>query len=182
MPGAGKSVVSDTARSLGLEVVVMGDVIREEADASGIEKSPKSLGDLMIKLRKEKGNEIIAKRCLAKISGKEVAVVEGVRSLEELEYFKRYADVCLIAVHAAQPTRYHRLLKRGRPDDPKDLETFIERDRRELQVGVGSVIALADKLFINEGTIEDLIKSVEEFFKREILGGQSGRTDRVTSH
>ncbi|MGQ9759302.1 MAG: AAA family ATPase [Candidatus Methanomethylicaceae archaeon] len=177
MPGSGKSIISNTARSLGLDVVVMGDIIREEANARGIRKTPKSLGKLMIELRKEEGNDIVAKRCLAKLSGKEVAVIEGVRSLDELEFFKRNAEVCLVAVHASQPTRFQRLLKRGRPDDPKDLKTFIERDKRELQVGVGAVIALADKVFINEGTVEELIKSVEKFFKREIVGRQSHRTD-----
>lgn len=173
MPGSGKSVVSATARSLGLKVVVMGDVIREEAESRGIEKTPRSLGDLMLALRKEEGNDVVAKRCLSKVSGEDVAVIEGVRSLEELNYFRRNAQVCLLAVHASPNTRFQRLLKRGRPDDPKDLATFNERDMRELQVGIGSVIALADKVFINEGTMEELINSVREFFEREMRGGKS---------
>jgi dephospho-CoA kinase len=173
MPGSGKSVISETARSLGLKVVVMGDIIREEAEARGIKKTPASLGELMLALRKEEGNEIVAKRCLSKVSGDKVAVIEGVRSLEELNYFRRNASVVLLAVHASPNTRFQRLLRRGRPDDPKDLKTFEERDMRELHVGIGSVIALADKVFINEGTMEELIKSVREFFEREIRGGKS---------
>ncbi|MDH5811073.1 MAG: AAA family ATPase [Candidatus Methanomethylicaceae archaeon] len=173
MPGSGKSVISETARSLGLKVIVMGDIIREEAEARGIKKTPGSLGELMLALRKEEGNDVVAKRCLSKVSDASVAVIEGIRSLDELNFFRRNAKVCLLAVHASPNTRFQRLLKRGRPDDPKDLETFNERDMRELQVGIGSVIALADKVFINEGTMEELINSVKEFFAREIHGGQS---------
>lgn len=170
MPGSGKSVVSETARSLGLNVVIMGDIIREEAEVRGIKRTPESLGRLMLKLRKEEGNDVVAKRCLAKLSHTEVAVVEGLRSIEELNFFRRNTKVCLVAVHASPLARFRRLLERGRPDDPKDLKTFNERDMRELQVGIGSVIALADKVFINESTLEDLINSVKEFFKREACG------------
>lgn len=172
MPGSGKSIISETARSLGLRVMLMGDIIREEAEARGIKKSPESLGELMLALRKEEGNDVVAKRCLSRLSGESVAVVEGLRSLDELNYFRRNAQVYLLAVHASPSTRFQRLLKRGRPDDPKDIETFKERDMRELQVGVGSVIALADRVFINEGTIEELISSVKEFFEREIRGNK----------
>jgi len=165
MPGSGKSIISETAKSLGFKVVTMGDVIREEADARGIAKTPATLGELMLIFRKEEGDDVVAKRCLAKIRGEPLSVIEGVRGMDELTYFKKNSEVCLIAVHASPATRFQRLLKRGRPDDPKDIETFRERDKRELDVGLGSVIALADKVFVNEGTVEDLQISVKKFFE-----------------
>ncbi|MCC6013144.1 MAG: flagellar hook-basal body complex protein FliE [Candidatus Verstraetearchaeota archaeon] len=168
MPGAGKSVVAEAAKSLGLKVIVMGDIIREEAKARNIKQTPESLRELMIKLRNEEGLDVIAKRCLKKISNEKIIVIEGVRSLEELEYFKKFGSVCLIAVHASPKTRFNRLIKRNREDDPKDFKTFVERDMTELRIGIGSVIALADKVFVNEGTIEELIEAAKEFFKREI--------------
>ncbi|MEM4204586.1 MAG: AAA family ATPase, partial [Candidatus Methanomethylicaceae archaeon] len=91
MPGSGKSVISETARSLGLKVIVMGDIIREEAEARGIKKTPGSLGELMLALRKEEGNDVVAKRCLSKVSDASVAVIEGIRSLDELNFFRRNA-------------------------------------------------------------------------------------------
>ncbi|WP_243674686.1 AAA family ATPase [Vulcanisaeta distributa] len=39
LPGSGKTIVSDVARELGLPVVTMGDIIREEAVKSGISSS-----------------------------------------------------------------------------------------------------------------------------------------------
>jgi dephospho-CoA kinase len=165
MPGAGKSIISETAKSLGFKIVNMGDVIREEAAVRGITKTPTTLGALMLKLRKEEGNNVVAKRCLAKIKNEPLSIIEGVRSMDELTYFKKNDKVCLIAVHASPVTRFERLLKRGRPDDPKDINTFKERDLRELNVGLGSVIALADKVFVNEGTVEDLQRTVKKFFE-----------------
>lgn len=175
MPGAGKSVVADVARSMGIKVIVMGDVIREEARKRGIKESPESLGELMLALRREEGPDAIAKRCVENLSRNDVAIIEGIRSLEELEFFKKIADVLLIAVHASPSTRFKRLIKRGRADDPKNFEEFLERDLREIKVGIGSVIALADVMFVNEGTIEELIDKSREFFKRELLEGESHR-------
>ncbi|MDD1759688.1 MAG: AAA family ATPase [Methanothrix sp.] len=40
LPGSGKSVASNVARDMGIEVLVMGDVIRQEAARLGLE--PKS--------------------------------------------------------------------------------------------------------------------------------------------
>ncbi|MCX8170078.1 MAG: hypothetical protein N3D72_03195, partial [Candidatus Methanomethyliaceae archaeon] len=92
---------------------------------------------------------------------------------EELDFFKMKAKVCLIAIHSSPSTRFKRLIKRGRSDDPKNLEEFITRDMREIKIGIGSVIALADVMFINEGTIEELIDKVKEFFRRELIEGKS---------
>jgi len=166
MPGSGKSLVADAARQLGFRVISMGDVIRYEAERRGIVKSPKSLGTLMLRLRHEEGSDVVAKRCLALVQASNSPVlIEGVRSLDELNYFKRNADVRLIAVHASPSTRFDRLLKRGRPDDPKDRATFDGRDLRELRVGIGSIIALADHVFVNEGTLDDIGASAKAFFE-----------------
>lgn len=175
MPGAGKSIIASVAESMGLKVITMGDIIREEAKKRGIKESPESLGELMLTLRREEGLEAIAKKCFEKLSD-EIAIIEGIRSLEELNFFKMRANVCLIAVHASPSTRFKRLLKRGRPDDPKNLEEFIMRDMREIKVGIGSVIALADVMFINEGTIEELVDKVKDFFRREIIEGKSNHS------
>jgi dephospho-CoA kinase len=161
-------MVSETAKSLGIQIISMGDVIREEAESRGLAKTPATLGALMLQLRKEEGDYVVAKRCLGKIKHSPGSVlIEGVRSIDEVNYFKANSEICLIAVHASPKTRYKRLVKRGRPDDPKEWKTFEERDLRELGVGLGTVIALADKLFINEGTVNELSKAVKTFFRSD---------------
>jgi len=174
MPGSGKSVVSDTARLMGFTVLNMGDVIRDEAKARGIPITPESLGALMLDLRREHGNSVVAQKCLERIrNNRSPIVIEGVRSLDELNYLRSNEEVFLIAVHASPKTRFERLLKRGRADDPKDWRSFEERDMRELGVGLGSVIALADLVLINEGPIPELVDSVKRIFSGEVHGKSS---------
>ncbi len=159
MPGSGKSVVANVARRMGCAVVVMGDEVREEARRRGLRPSPEGLGELMLKLREEEGPASIARRCIPKIEGAErrVVIVDGIRSLSEVKEFKRrFPSFTLVAVHSSPDVRFKRLFNRRREDDPECWKAFEERDLRELKVGVGDVIALADYMIVNEGSLEEL--------------------------
>lgn len=169
MPGAGKSTVAKSAENLGIPVVAMGDIVREEAILRKIPPTPENLGRLMKKLRLEGGPGIIARKCFSKIdeSEEEIIVIDGIRSLDEVEEFKKkYGEIAIIAVHASPKTRFQRLKRRGRSDDPRNWREFIERDLRELEVGIGNVIALADYMIVNEETIEKLIEKAAEIIGR----------------
>jgi len=79
MPGVGKSAVVAVAKDNGYGVVVMGDVVREEAENRRLEPSPKNLGKIMLELRQKEGNSIIAKRCIPKIekAKEQKVIVDG---------------------------------------------------------------------------------------------------------
>ena len=66
MPGAGKSTIANLLKDKNFYVVVMGDVIREKAIEKDIELTDENLGNLMKNLRRDHGNEIIAKLILRK--------------------------------------------------------------------------------------------------------------------
>lgn len=166
MPGAGKGVASEAGKSLGFEVFVLGDVIREETERRGIEPTPKNMGNVMLELRANEGVAVVAKRLLPKIESarSSTVIVEGVRSMHELQELQSKYEAITVAIHASPKTRFQRLLSRKRSDDPKTWEVFFKHDSRELNVGLGHVIALADLVLINEGTIVDL----QSEFKKEI--------------
>ncbi len=63
MPGAGKGTAVEVLRRRGLHTVNMGNVIRREVQARGYEVTPENLGKISLGLRKEFGDEEIAKRC-----------------------------------------------------------------------------------------------------------------------
>jgi dephospho-CoA kinase len=161
MPGAGKGVASEAARRLGFEVLVLGDVIREETERRGLEPTPKNIGSVMLQVRRDEGPAVVVKRLVPKIeaSRSRTLIVEGVRSEDELRELRSKFEVLTVTIHASPKTRFERLLARGRSDDPKTWETFYERDSRELNVGLCRVIALADVLLLNEGSIEELHSS-----------------------
>ena len=170
MPGSGKSVISQILKEkLNSFYIVMGDVIREEVMKEGLEPTPDNVQMIMITIRKREGNDIVAKRCIEKLKENEVkyewAIIEGLRGLEELSTFRKHLNFLLIAVHASPPTRFNRLKQRGRSDDPKNREMFDKRDLTELKVGIGSVIALADHILVNEGSKEDLFGKIDQLLE-----------------
>ncbi len=136
----------------------MGDIVREMAKNQGVEPTPANLGDLMLAIRAEHGPNVVAAKTLEKINKARPnkACIEGLRSIQELELFREEFPTIVIAVHSSPRTRFIRLTARERRDDPKSHEIFEERDRREIGVGLGGVIAIADFAIINEGAIEEL--------------------------
>ncbi len=157
MPGSGKSVVSEAARRLGVPVLVMGDVVREEATRRGLPHTPENLNMVATALRREEGPAAVARRLAERISSlpDKAVLIDGVRSLDEIGVFRGLGKVVVVAVHASPRTRFERLLRRGRPGDPRRWDEFVERDMVELGFGLGNVIALADYMIINEGFLEE---------------------------
>lgn len=158
MPGAGKAALRSAAESMSLPVVIMGDEIRDETKRRGLEPTPENIGKVMLMLREEEGPTAVAKRCIPKIdaSKSDIVFVDGLRSLHEVDEFKKhFGDFSLVAVHSSPEARFQRLSKRKRSDDPKGWDVFYQRDLRELSVGQGNVIALADYMIVNEGSYDD---------------------------
>ncbi len=91
MPGSGKSLVVETARELGYGIVIMGDVIREETLKRGLELTPQNVGKVMLQMRADGGNAVVAQKCIPKIeqhAGTKV-IIDGLRSLYEVDAFQR---------------------------------------------------------------------------------------------
>jgi len=172
MPGAGKSVVVNVAKGSGYGIVVMGDAVREETEKRHLEPSPENLGKIMLELRQKGGNNVIAKRCIPKIQKASASkiIVDGIRSLSEVEEFKNhFQKFTLIAIQSSPETRFKRLYHRQRSDDPKNWKLFHERDKRELGVGLGEAITMAEYKIVNEGEkvvvkekVKEILKKVEE--------------------
>ena len=168
MPGAGKSSVACFLKEKGFTVVTMGDVIREEAKRQGLEPTDVNLGKMMLKLRQDLGPGAVGQIVLQKLardgnnnnsnnSNSSNVVVDGIRSVAEVEVLKKVGHVRLLAVHASQDTRFKHLRERGRADAPSDSDEFSGRDKRELSVGVSEAIALANEMISNNDlTLEQL--------------------------
>ncbi|MFQ6135409.1 MAG: AAA family ATPase [Nitrososphaerales archaeon] len=169
MPGAGKSTAAKAAEDMGFEVVNMGDGVREETVRRGLPLTDKNVGAVMIDLRRRSGMGAVAHLALPKIrSSKSLLVaVDGVRNLEEVEVFREAGLVRILAIHAAPEVRFRFLGGRDREDAPKSWKLFEERDEREISVGVGSVMALADDIISNNGiSIEGLKEETRKVLSR----------------
>lgn len=174
MPGAGKGVFRRTVQRIGYPVVTMGDEVREEVKRRNLKPTPENLGKTMLNLRELEGPAAIAKRCIPKLknaTGK-IVFIDGIRSLVEVDEFKKhFPNFILIAIHTAPKTRYQRLFRRRRSDDPTNWEAFMERDMRELGIGMGAVISIADQVIVNKGTLPQLRQKIMQVLK-EVLGNK----------
>ena len=166
MPGSGKSFISDIATERGAVIVSMGDIVREEAEKRG-----ESSKETAKNLRAEFGQYIISELTIKKIKklqaeGLEKSiVVEGIRSLHEVDMFREEFDnFIIVSVFANPQIRFERLKLRQREDDSTDFNVFDARDRTELGFGIGSVISLSDKLIINESDVESYCDKINEYF------------------
>jgi dephospho-CoA kinase len=179
MPGAGKSTVANSLKDKGFLVITMGDVIREEAIRLNLDLDDANLGKLMIKMRNEMGQgaiaELVIKRIKAEIGGSasngdpSVVIVDGIRSIAEVNALTRIGDVRLLAIHASANIRFVHMKKRARADAPLAQNDFRERDSRELSVGISEAIALADEAISNNNlTIKQLRNAAFEIVTKWI--------------
>jgi dephospho-CoA kinase len=157
LPGSGKGEFAAVARDRGIPVVTMGDVVRAETEARGLDPAEHH-GEVAQQLREEDGPLAVAERSLPVIRDRleehEVVVVDGLRSGEEAERFEAaFGDAfLLVAITAPAEVRAERLDLRGRDDT--DSEGIEERDERELGFGMGEAIDRADLTVENAGTLE----------------------------
>ena len=168
MPGSGKSVVDAVAKNLGFSIVIMGDIIREEVVKQGLPPTSENMGKMMLQLRKEEGQAAVAKKCIPTIknaSSQEI-IVDGIRSLAEVRLFRKtFPNFKLLSIHSSPHTRFHRLFNRRRSDDPLDWKLFSERDSKELQVGIGQVMVMADYVIQNEDSLRRFKSRIRSFLK-----------------
>ncbi|MEM0075677.1 MAG: AAA family ATPase [Conexivisphaerales archaeon] len=159
MPGAGKTTAHYLLPSLGFTVLSMGDIIREESQRRGYGLSAEGQRRTQQIIRKEKGAAAVAELCAEKIlrEGLKLVVIDGIRSMDEVNHFRQISTVKTLCIHASPTKRFLFLARRGRKDDPKDLQEFTIRDKAEMELGVSNVIALADRVIDNEElTIDEL--------------------------
>ncbi len=162
MPGAGKSTIANGLKEKGFEIINMGDAVRAEAEKRNLEPTSQNLGKLMLELREKNGPGAVAELIKPSIenSNSNVIVIDGIRSNDEIKVLKKSANVKLLSILASTDTRFTFLHDRGRSDDPKSREIFEERDNRELGIGVGKSIELADEsISNNELTKDELIEA-----------------------
>jgi dephospho-CoA kinase len=171
MPGSGKSSIVSALKAMGFEALNLGDGVRAEAKRRNLEPSGDTLGKLMLELREKNGPGAIADLLTEQIknSQSKVIVIDGVRSIAEINVLKNVGIVKLLSIEASADTRYRFLSVRGRSDDPTTRKKFEERDNREISIGLGKSIAIADETISNSNiTLDELIELAHKVIEKWI--------------
>ena len=171
MPGSGKSTIVSALKGKDIEVLNLGDGVRAEAKRRNLEPTGDNLGKLMLELREKNGPGAIAALLTEPIknSQSKIIIIDGVRSTAEINVLKNVGSVKLLSIEAATDTRYNFLRSRGRSDDPETREKFEERDNRELGVGIGESISIADETISNSNiTLNELTERAYKVIEKWI--------------
>ena len=171
MPGAGKSTIALKLKEEGYETFSLGDGVRAEAKRQNLEPTGENLGKLMLELREKNGPGAIAELLKESIqeSTHDIIIIDGIRSIHEINVLKNTGNVKLLAVNAAADTRFNFLRERKRSDDPLTREKFEERDNREIGVGLEKIIGLADESIDNNNvSINQMVESAIKIFQKWI--------------
>jgi dephospho-CoA kinase len=116
------------------------------------------------------GEDILIRLTLDKMRHCEHVVIDGVRSKGEIEAIKKRGGV-VIYVDARAEIRYERLKKRNASKDKviSSFEDFLKMDKAEEELYQTSKLKdLTDFVIINEGTLEELRKKVEEILEKTL--------------
>lgn len=170
LPGSGKGEAAAVARESGIPVVTMGDVIRAECRQRDLDPSEHH-GRVAKALREEEGEAAIAERCIphirSSLEGSNVVLVDGLRSMVELEAFEDAfgENFLLLSVEAPFEVRAERLGDRGRDDSDLDREDLKVREERELGFGMGEVMEHADVVVENTNSLDAFREQVRELLE-----------------
>ena len=166
LPGSGKGEAAAVASDLDIPVVTMGDVVRAETGARGLDPYTDH-GSVAKALREEEGPAAIATRSLPMIESylesHDRVLVDGLRSGTEVEAFEERFDdeFVLLSVEAPFDLRAQRLSGRGRDTTEADGgEGLRERDERERGFGMDDAMDRADVRIENTGTLEEFREAI----------------------
>jgi len=167
--GAGKgTVVEYLVKSRGFAHFSGRDFITEEIKRRGLEVNRDNTNLVANDLRKTHHPAYIAEELYERVlaTGGNV-IIESIRATGEAEFLKSKGAL-IWAVDADRKVRYERSVLRGSELDKISFEKFCEQEDREMEqkekfdMNIKGVIAMADKVFTNDGTQEELFAQIEK--------------------
>lgn len=165
--GAGKGEAAAYFKTKGFAYYSLSDVIREELARRGEPASRDNLIRTGNELRERFGADVLARRTVGKIGPGARAVIDSIRNTSEVACLRRQDGFVLLAIDAPVELRFARAAARGRDESAADLEAFKRKEDLERRGGAGAqqleaCMAAADRLIVNDGTLPELHRQLEE--------------------
>ncbi len=159
--GSGKNEVCNILKKYDLKIYEMSDYIFKNMKELNIPINNENTIIFSNKIRQMCGKDIVAKWTLKNIKEK-IAVISGVRSKYEINYFKKHAHVIVLYINADKKIRFERIIKRNRDTDPKDWRSFEEREFSDNKLlGIDNI--KPDYIIENNKSLMDLRKKIGDF-------------------
>ncbi|HEY4506160.1 MAG TPA: AAA family ATPase [Candidatus Paceibacterota bacterium] len=166
--GAGKGTVADfLVQQKGFNHYSVRDFLVEEINKRGLPINRDNMVMVGNDLRAKHGaGHVVLELYKRAQAENKSAVIESIRTVGEVETLRKLSNFELWAVDAPPRVRYDRIKLRGTVTDDQTFEQFIADEKREMtstdpaKQNLGECIRLADHIFINNGSKEDLYSRI----------------------
>lgn len=180
--GSGKTTVVRILKEHGFQEFSLSDAIREEAVKRGLMEWGKEERSVLIalgnELRKDYGPGVLMERTLQKTGAQGDFVIDSVRNPGEVKAMAASPhETLLIAVDADPRLRYGRITARAsssqRQERVKTFEEFMAEEAMEKsddphKQQLHRIIDMADIVFLNNGTPEELEQKIRRVFRHTL--------------
>ncbi len=168
--GAGKGTIVDyLVRYKNFRHLSVRQFLIEKIKEQGYEVNRDSMVLVANQLRAENSPSFIVDQLYeeALLSG-DNCIIESIRTPGEVMSLREKGNFYLIAVDALPELRYERIFKRKTETDSISYDVFLENELREMNSpdpnnqNIGKCMQMADFVFSNNGTVEELESSIEQ--------------------
>jgi dephospho-CoA kinase len=147
-------------------------ILRDILDRVSLEQSRDNIQTLSTILRKNFGEDVMAKSMYHDVQKDEhnVVLIDGVRRMADIVYLRELPIFKLIYVEADIENRYERILKRGENSDDakKSFEEFERANKDESESQIRDLKNYANYTIDNNGTFVELYAQVENIIKENL--------------
>lgn len=174
--GAGKGTIVDylVKNKNFVHFSAREDVINKEIEKRGLSITRDNMVLVANDLREKYGPSHVALELLKMAqNSSENCILESIRTPGEIEALRNKGGFYLFAVDAEQKTRYDRICKRGNTQsDDVSFGKFKEQEEVEMtsidpnKQNLSKCILMADYIFDNNGTFEDLYRQIDETMEK----------------
>lgn len=160
-------------------------IARDILDRLYLEHIRENTSGISTVLRNKFGDDLFARVMSKDVErdSKEVIVVDGIRTLSDIEYLKKIAALTLLYIETDIRNCYERILKRqDKPDDlSKTFEKFEEEHALETETRIKSFKQHADFVVDNNGTKEELFQKIDNIINGDIIKTNESQKEREKS-
>jgi dephospho-CoA kinase len=166
--GAGKgTIVEYLVNEKGFDHYSVREFLLEEIRKREKPENRDSMLNLANELRAAHGPSYVVDQLYSRAAGTgRNSVIESIRTTGEIDSLRHKANFILFAVDADPQVRFQRIQLRQSETDRISFKTFLENESREMtstdpgKPDLARCISLADVVFINDGSKEDLFEKI----------------------